>query len=90
MVLARREWKCYTRTTASVISGIYIYIYIPEGLKTQPQVFRGGSVDGCCVLETLMGIEQRTATGTNPRIPCVVSKSDRDHGTATTATEPLG
>ena len=41
------------------------------------------------VLETFMGVEQRTGLGTNPRIPCVVSKSDSDHVTATTATEPL-
>ena len=28
--------------------------------------------------------------GNNPRVPRVVSKSDIDHGMATTATEPLG
>ena len=37
-----------------------------------------------------MGLEQWIALGTNPRIPCVVSKSDGDHRTVTTATEPLG
>ena len=41
-------------------------------------------------LETFMGVEQRTGEGSKPRIPRVVSKSDRDHGTATTAIEPLG
>ena len=34
-------------------------------------------------LETFMGGDQRTGEGSKPRIPCVVSKSDRDHGTAT-------
>ena len=43
------------------------------------------------MLETFMGVVQRTGAGINPRnIPCVVSKSNSDHGTATTATEPLG
>ena len=42
------------------------------------------------VLETFMGVDQRTGEGTNPRIPRVVSKSDRDHGTATTAYRTLG
>ena len=42
------------------------------------------------MLETFMGLEQRAGPGTNPRISRVVSKSDSDHGTATTATEPLG
>ena len=37
-----------------------------------------------------MGVEQRTGPGTNQRISRVVSKSDSDHGTATTATEALG
>ena len=37
-----------------------------------------------------MGLEQRIAPGTNPRIPRVVSKSDSDHGTATTAHRTLG
>ena len=37
-----------------------------------------------------MGVEQRIAPGTNPRIPRVVSKSDRDHGTATTDNRNLG
>ena len=41
-------------------------------------------------LETFMAVVQRTGAGSNPRISCVVSKSDSDHGTATTATEPLG
>ena len=41
-------------------------------------------------LETCMGVEQKTVPGTNPRILCVVSKSDRDHGTATTAHRTLG
>ena len=41
-------------------------------------------------LETFMGVDQRTGEGSKPRIPLVVSKSDRDHGTATTAIEPLG
>ena len=37
-----------------------------------------------------MGVDQRTGEGTNPRIPRVVSKSDRDHGTATTDNRNLG
>ena len=37
-----------------------------------------------------MGLEQRIAPGTNPRISRVVSKSDRDHGTATTDNRNLG
>ena len=41
-------------------------------------------------LETFMGVEQKIAPGTYPRIPHVVSKSDRDHGTATTAHRTLG
>ena len=36
-------------------------------------------------LETFMGVVQRTGAGSKPCIPRVVSKSDRDHGTATTA-----
>ena len=40
--------------------------------------------------ETFMGVEQKTVPGTNPHIPRVVFKSDSGHGTATTATEPLG
>ena len=45
---------------------------------------------GYTALETFMAVVQRTGPGTNPCIPCVVSKSDSIHGTATTATEPLG
>ena len=41
-------------------------------------------------LETVIGVEQRTGPDTNPRISCIVSKSDSDYGTATTAAEPLG
>ena len=41
-------------------------------------------------LETFMGVEQRPGAGSNPRISCVVSKSDRDHGTATTDDRTLG
>ena len=37
-------------------------------------------------LETFMGVEQRTGPGTNPCISRVVSKSDSDLWTATTAT----
>ena len=37
-------------------------------------------------LETFMALVQRIAPGTNPLISRVVSKSDSDHGTATTAT----
>ena len=55
-----------------------------EGRKL---VSRGGKHR---TLETFMGVEQRTGPGTNSRIPRVVSKSDSDHGTATTAIEPLG
>ena len=42
------------------------------------------------VLETFIGVDQRTGEGTNPRIPLVASKSDRDHWTATTAYRTLG
>ena len=42
------------------------------------------------MLETFMGVVQRTGAGSKPRISSVVSKSDRDQGMATTATEPLG
>ena len=41
-------------------------------------------------LETFMGVDQRTGEGSKPRIPRVVSKSDRDHGTATTDNRNLG
>ena len=41
-------------------------------------------------LETFMGVDQRTGEGSKPRIFRVVSKSDRDHGTATTAHRTLG
>ena len=41
-------------------------------------------------LENCMGVVQRTGAGSLPRIFCVVSKSDSDHGMATMATEPLG
>ena len=37
-----------------------------------------------------MGVDQRTGDGSKPRIPRVVSKSDRDHGTATTDNRNLG
>ena len=41
-------------------------------------------------LENLMGVDQRTGKGSKPLIPRVVSKSDRDHGTATMAHRTLG
>ena len=41
-------------------------------------------------LETFMAVVQRTGAGSKPLIPCVVSKSDRDHGTATTDNRNLG
>ena len=41
-------------------------------------------------LETFMGVEQRTVLRTNPRISPVVSKSDSDQGTATSAHRTLG
>ena len=41
-------------------------------------------------LETIMGVEQRAVPGTNPRISRVVSKSDSDQGTASTAHRTLG
>ena len=49
-------------------------------------------LDNCTeyILETFMGVDHRTREGSKPRIPRVVSKSDSDYGTATTATEPLG
>ena len=37
-----------------------------------------------------MGVVQRTGAGSKPRISRVVSKSDRDHGTATTDNRTLG
>ena len=37
-----------------------------------------------------MGVDQRTGKGSKPRIPRVVSKSDRDHGTATTDNRNFG
>ena len=42
------------------------------------------------MLETFMGVDQRTGEGYKLRIPRVVSKSDRDHGTATTDNRNLG
>ena len=42
------------------------------------------------ILETFMGVDQRTGEGSKPRIPRVVSKSDRDHGMATTDSRNLG
>ena len=42
------------------------------------------------LLETFMGAVQKTGAGSNPHISCVVSKSDRDHGTATTDNRTLG
>ena len=37
-----------------------------------------------------MGVEERTGVGSNPSIFRVVSKSDRDHWTATTDNRTLG
>ena len=37
-----------------------------------------------------MGVDQRTGEGSKPRIPLVVSKSDKDHETATTDNRNLG
>ena len=37
-----------------------------------------------------MGVDQRTGEGSNPRIRRVVSKSDRDHGSAAMAHRTLG
>ena len=42
------------------------------------------------MLETFMAVVQRTGADSKPRIPHVVSKSDRDHGSATTAHRTLG
>ena len=50
----------------------------------------GGAEWSKQVLETFMGVDQRTGEGSKPRIPLVVSKSDRDHGTATTDNRNLG
>ena len=36
-------------------------------------------------LETFNGVGQNTGAGSKPRLPCVVSKTDSDHGTANTA-----
>ena len=67
----------------------YLHLYyIKSSLQVNPgthKVIRLGSL-----LETFMGLDQRTGAGSNPCISRVVSKSDSDHGTATTATEPLG
>ena len=41
-------------------------------------------------LETFMGLEQKNGAGSTACIPRVVSKSDSDHGTATTAHRTLG
>ena len=41
------------------------------------------------VLDTFMGVDQRTGEGSKPRIPRVVSKSDRHHGMATMAHRTL-
>ena len=45
---------------------------------------------GYPTLETFMGGVQRTGAGSNPHIPRVVSKSDSNHGMATTAHRTLG
>ena len=37
-----------------------------------------------------MGVDQRTGEGSKPRLPLVISKSDRDHGMATTDNRNLG
>ena len=37
-----------------------------------------------------MGVDQRSGEGSNPRITLVVSKSDSNHGWATTANRTLG
>ena len=37
-----------------------------------------------------MAVVQRTGADSKPRLPCVVSKSDRDHGMATTTHRTLG
>ena len=42
------------------------------------------------LLETFMALVQKSGAGSNTRITRVVSKSDRDHGTATTANRNLG
>ena len=44
----------------------------------------------CPHLETFMGVDQRTGEGSNPPITLVVSKSDSNHGSATTANRTLG
>ena len=41
-------------------------------------------------LETFMGGVQRTGAGSKPRISCVVSKSDRDHGSGYYGNGTLG
>ena len=42
------------------------------------------------MLETFMAVVQKTGPDSNPRISRVVSKSDSDHRTATTAHRTLG
>ena len=44
----------------------------------------------CAYLETFMVVDQRTGEGSNPRITLVVSKSDSNHGSDTTANRTLG
>ena len=42
------------------------------------------------LLETFMGVVQRTGAGSKPRISRVVSKSDRDHGSGYYGNRTLG
>ena len=42
------------------------------------------------LIRNFYGARSKDWSGSKPRISRVVSKSDSDHGTATTATEPLG
>ena len=60
----------------------------PQMTKTNPQMTKFSIHK--IISETFIGVEQKSGLGTNPHIPRVVSKSDSDHGSATTATEPLG
>ena len=70
-------------------------------LKFMVNLYKNAIEDHCCThkiylsleihyLKTFLGVVQKTGAVSKPRISRVVSKSDSDHGTATTATEPLG
>ena len=65
-------------------------LHIPKKLNSEAMLGLTCIIGMKCFLETFMAIVQRTGAGSNPRISRVVSKSDRDQGTATTAHRTLG